>query len=267
MASSITGVATQARDLLARADALARACDDAAGASDTATRARWARTAGRLGSSVVRPLRAALGVAATDAPPAPIDQLDLPAAIHDLALSATRLRVQAGGPLALQEATAALQDLACQFVANDSERLEARRTEFADVLTGMAPSIRSAPDGPYLVTNIPALSDWLGVALTPTPQAALCRCGASQLKPWCDGRMPRSASTQPNPTTASRTASTATRASESRSPTTAVPVRTPASALTAYRASFALTTSLSSPRRAAASTRSCAPPMVAHPAP
>ena len=31
------------------------------------------------------------------------------------------------------------------------------------------------------------MTDWRGVSLDPLPQAALCRCGASQLKPWCDG--------------------------------------------------------------------------------
>src|SRR5438270_1458661 len=31
------------------------------------------------------------------------------------------------------------------------------------------------------------MTGWVGVALGPTPQAALCRCGASTIKPWCDG--------------------------------------------------------------------------------
>jgi CDGSH-type Zn-finger protein len=31
------------------------------------------------------------------------------------------------------------------------------------------------------------VTDWLGVALDPTPQAALCRCGASTIKPRGDG--------------------------------------------------------------------------------
>src|SRR5205085_10411313 len=82
---------------------------------------------------------------------------------------------------------AALQDLACQAVAADPERLEARRTEFAALLAGLPPSVQSAPNGPYLLTNVQTVVDWMGVSLDPTPQAALCRCGASTIKPWCDG--------------------------------------------------------------------------------
>ncbi len=95
--------------------------------------------------------------------------------------------MRAAGAPSLQEATAALQDLACQAVADDAERLEARRTEFSELLAGLAPTIQSAPNGPYLVTNVARISDWLGVALEPAPQVALCRCGASSIKPWCDG--------------------------------------------------------------------------------
>jgi hypothetical protein len=53
----------------------------------------------------------------------------------------------------LQEAAAALQGLACQSVADDDERLLARRQEFAALLDGLPATIQSAPDGPYLVTN------------------------------------------------------------------------------------------------------------------
>ena len=85
------------------------------------------------------------------------------------------------------EATAALQDLNCQLVGDDPERLAARHDEFAALQEPLAPSIQSAPDGPYLVTNVSEMTDHLGVLLSPLPQAALCRCGASGLKPWCDG--------------------------------------------------------------------------------
>jgi hypothetical protein len=98
--------------------------------------------------------------------------------------------VRAGGAPSLQEAAAALQDLACQAVAGDHERHAARRSELAAVLEGLAPTIHSAPDGPYLITNVEEVTDWLGVSLAPTPQAALCSCGASELKPWCDGEWP-----------------------------------------------------------------------------
>ena len=128
--STISGVADDARQLAARADALGRRCETlAAPAQDEATRATLARAAGRLTASVVRPLNAALGGApAAVEGPTLAGETDLADALHELAVEATRLRVRAPGALALQEATAALQDLACQSVAQDAERLEACRT-------------------------------------------------------------------------------------------------------------------------------------------
>ncbi len=134
----------------------------------------------------MRPLGAALGDIANGAAQ-PGTEAELGLALHDLACQATRLRVGMGGPPALLEASAALQDLARQLVAEDDERLAARRGEFVSLQEQLAPSIQSAPDGPYLVTNVARMTDWLGVSLEPLPQAAVCRCGASQLKPWCDG--------------------------------------------------------------------------------
>jgi len=95
--------------------------------------------------------------------------------------------VRAPGALALHEAAAALQDLACKAVSDDPERLEARHTELAALLAGLPAAIQSAPGGPYLLTNVETLTDWVGVSLDPAPLAALCRCGASAIKPWCDG--------------------------------------------------------------------------------
>ena len=187
--SAIAGVAAEARKLMTRCDAVRVSCESLAGAAqDEAMRARLARVAGYLASSVVRPLSSALNTAPDPlAPDASAGAADLPQELHALAVDATRLRVRAAGAPALQEATAALQNLACQLVADDAERLQARQSELAALLGGLPPTIQSAPDGPYLVTNIGTMTDWLGVRLDPTPQAALCRCGASAIKPWCDG--------------------------------------------------------------------------------
>jgi CDGSH-type Zn-finger protein/truncated hemoglobin YjbI/ferredoxin len=187
--SAIAGVARDARELAQRADRLRAQCEAlATSADDETTRATLARVAGRLGSSVVRPLSAALR---SESDPVrsepPASRLELAHALHQLAVDVTRLRVRAAGALSLQEAAAALQDLACQAVSDDVERLEARRTELAALMTGLPASVQSAPDGPYLLTNVDRITDWLGVALDPTPQSALCRCGASSIKPWCDG--------------------------------------------------------------------------------
>ncbi|MFE3254299.1 ferritin-like domain-containing protein [Nocardia sp. NPDC059229] len=100
-----------------------------------------------------------------------------------LALSATRLRVGADLP-ELLEATAALQDLACAVAAvGERPRL---RAEFAQLQSGVPRSIRTAKNGPYLATNA-TLIDHLGLPIELGPTAALCRCGASALKPLCDG--------------------------------------------------------------------------------
>ena len=51
----------------------------------------------------------------------------------------------------------------------------------------LPPGIITAKNGPYLVTNVAAVRTPLGERLTLPPQLALCRCGASALKPFCDG--------------------------------------------------------------------------------
>jgi CDGSH-type Zn-finger protein/truncated hemoglobin YjbI len=43
------------------------------------------------------------------------------------------------------------------------------------------------PDGPYLAVNVADLRDWLGSAVPADAVTALCRCGASERKPFCDG--------------------------------------------------------------------------------
>ncbi len=42
-------------------------------------------------------------------------------------------------------------------------------------------------NGPYLVTNVPTIVTHLGQPLPAPPQVALCRCGNSARKPFCDG--------------------------------------------------------------------------------
>ena len=186
----VEGAAAEARDLLARAAGVRAALEAAAATAEDASREALSRAASRLTASVERPLRGALSRGGGEAEPsgAPPEAAASPeAALHDLARDATRLRARLGGPAALLEATAALQDLACQVVADDADALAARRAELAELLSGVPAAIQSAPDGPYLVTNAPTLTNWLGVSLEPLPQMALCRCGASASKPFCDG--------------------------------------------------------------------------------
>jgi CDGSH-type Zn-finger protein/truncated hemoglobin YjbI len=85
----------------------------------------------------------------------------------------------------LMEATAALQDLSLR--ASPSEARDQRLAMLRELQADRAQGIRCVHDGPYLVTNAERVHDWLGQELQATPQAALCRCGASGLKPICDG--------------------------------------------------------------------------------
>jgi CDGSH-type Zn-finger protein/truncated hemoglobin YjbI len=161
-----------------------------------------ARTVARLVNSVLRPLAEALPAPPADPPPAPSTSealpvpettpaLDVPpdavASLWDAALLATRLRARFGrsAPPGLLEATAALQDLAVNH-GPESERAQ-RLAALADQMGHLAPGIITAQNGPYLVTNAAAVRTPLGEPLTLPPQLALCRCGASALKPFCDG--------------------------------------------------------------------------------
>jgi len=49
------------------------------------------------------------------------------------------------------------------------------------------PTIECKPDGPYLVRGVEDLRDWRGGRIESQPVMALCRCGGSANKPFCDG--------------------------------------------------------------------------------
>ena len=49
------------------------------------------------------------------------------------------------------------------------------------------PAIECKPNGPYLVRGLEDLRDWRGNRMETKPVMALCRCGGSANKPFCDG--------------------------------------------------------------------------------
>jgi CDGSH-type Zn-finger protein/truncated hemoglobin YjbI len=110
------------------------------------------------------------------------------------AKAATSMRAQLGQaancPAGLAEATAALQDLAARL-ASPAEAA-ARKAELWQLQSGLPATIEAAHNGPYLVANVPRLTDHLGGDTKPLPQLALCRCGNSAIKPLCDGSHARS---------------------------------------------------------------------------
>jgi CDGSH-type Zn-finger protein/ferredoxin len=108
--------------------------------------------------------------------------------LWQLAEAATTLRILLGLPTEIQEATAAIQDVAWQFAtapgaAGDPVRAGAVREIQAHLQRG----IQLQVNGPYLVTNAENLVNRWGEQMPTRPQMALCRCGASKLKPFCDG--------------------------------------------------------------------------------
>jgi CDGSH-type Zn-finger protein/truncated hemoglobin YjbI len=145
----------------------------------------------RLVDSVLRPLAAVLSVPASGLPSQveSSGERDLSARVFDIAKSATALRTRlaaAGGcPPELAEATAALQDLCVRLAPAGEGRT--RLDELWQLQSGLPATIQAEHNGPYLVTNVPAMVNYLGDASRPAPQLALCRCGASSIKPLCDG--------------------------------------------------------------------------------
>jgi CDGSH-type Zn-finger protein/truncated hemoglobin YjbI len=147
------------------------------------------RTLARLVDSVLRPLAETLPVpAAPPAQPAPPPASQEPQpSLWDLAVTSTTLRARlaASAPPGLLEASAALQDLALQQApAGGRAGLIA---ELGKLQRELSPAIMTAKDGPYLVTNVTVLRTPLGEEVPVPPQLALCRCGASAAKPFCDG--------------------------------------------------------------------------------
>jgi CDGSH-type Zn-finger protein/truncated hemoglobin YjbI len=154
------------------------------------------RTVARLVDSVLRPLSEALRDASSahgvpsgsEVPPGPsVPSAEAAASVWEAAMHLTRLRALFGhdAPAGLLEAAAALQDLACRQVP--AQERAKRIATLEDMQASLPPVIMAATNGPYLVTNVPATRNPLGEKMPLPPQLALCRCGGSSMKPFCDG--------------------------------------------------------------------------------
>jgi CDGSH-type Zn-finger protein/truncated hemoglobin YjbI len=168
-----------------------------AGALDDARR-RWAaraaagdehdaRIASLLDRTVVRPLGQLDAPIPTETPARP-DAEAAVVALVDLAF--VLAEAVATDPRAeLLEACAGavrLLDLADAPTDLRAGRLDAA---LAAIPAGPAGRVTVAPDGPYLAVGAAAtgMVTWLGEPVDAPPVAALCRCGSSASKPWCDG--------------------------------------------------------------------------------
>jgi CDGSH-type Zn-finger protein len=86
----------------------------------------------------------------------------------------------------VEEAAAALQsvgDHLVQYIPRQYGVL----MDFHSTETTAPPMIVCERDGPYLVTNLAHMTNSKGETLNTRRNLALCRCGGSALKPYCDG--------------------------------------------------------------------------------
>jgi CDGSH-type Zn-finger protein/truncated hemoglobin YjbI len=161
-------------------------------AQAAALASRWADGAPRLRASVLRPLADLTGN------PAPVPEPDGQAddwadQLWSLTTAVTALTAAPQVPSQVIEAAAALQDLALRAVRaltpdDDAEAAVAERIAELTALQGGAPhGIRLAHNGPYLLTGADRVRNHLGETIEARPQLALCRCGGSAMKPFCDG--------------------------------------------------------------------------------
>jgi CDGSH-type Zn-finger protein len=106
--------------------------------------------------------------------------------LYNLAMRLTRLADEARLPPEVQEAAAALESVAEHLTPFIPKQFA--MTIRADAVERNArTTIRPEPNGPYIVRNLKKLTNSKGESLAVRPIVALCRCGGSNLKPYCDG--------------------------------------------------------------------------------
>jgi CDGSH-type Zn-finger protein/truncated hemoglobin YjbI len=111
---------------------------------------------------------------------------DPDAFVWTLALDLTTLRAQSDELAPIDEAVAALQ-LLSSVLASSATTMPSRVERLREIRRTAVRSIRPQPNGPYILTNVATVTDWLGQALIVPPTVAFCRCGGSRIKPFCDG--------------------------------------------------------------------------------
>jgi len=106
--------------------------------------------------------------------------------LYELATRLTRLAEQSRVAAEVGEAAAALESVAEHLTQFIPGRFATTIRSSADELS-LRPSIRPEIDGPYIVRNLAKLTNSKGETLNVRPILALCRCGGSNIKPYCDG--------------------------------------------------------------------------------
>jgi len=110
--------------------------------------------------------------------------------LRELAVVATRLTASKLErlPAEVEEAAAGLQALAEEFAPADRPWNAARElAEFRSLERHRERGIKPSLNGPLLLANVDRLLNSRGETLHSSPEMALCRCGRSANKPYCDG--------------------------------------------------------------------------------
>ena len=106
--------------------------------------------------------------------------------LYEIASRLTRLAKEETLPQEVQEAAAALESVAEHLTPFIPQQFAMTIRANAHERNARA-TIRPEIDGPYIVRNLQKLTNSLGETLPIRPIVALCRCGGSNLKPYCDG--------------------------------------------------------------------------------
>src|SRR5262249_21192366 len=140
--------------------------------------------AARLRSTVLRPL-ADLGDTLDPATHLDSQTAGVQELLFELAMDLTRA-CATDQRAALLEACAGIHYLVTIGQGDAQERIT-RLAEIARDLPGNPKGrIRIRENGPYLLTGGTSMSNFLGEQTTAPLVTALCRCGRSESKPWCD---------------------------------------------------------------------------------
>jgi len=168
-------IVARVEELIRRAEALEKE-----GASE---RSRTLAT--RLRSTVLRPLTER-GDARESNTDLESQTAGLEEPLFDLAIDLTRACAK-DDHAALLEACAGAHYLVTMGENDAQERITRLSEAARDVPSHANGRIRVRENGPYLLTGKASMSNFLGEPTTAPPIAALCRCGRSQSRPWCDG--------------------------------------------------------------------------------
>jgi len=169
--------------VLARVEELCKAAEALA---QRAASAHSMTLAARLRATVLRPL-SELGEPLVLEDSQGLSTADLESALLALAMDLTRACV-ADQRAALLEACAGTHYLVMIGRNDDARQNISKLAELArEIPSGARGRIRARANGPYLLTGGPAMLNFLGETIVAPPVAALCRCGQSGSRPWCDG--------------------------------------------------------------------------------